>query len=66
MFQGDRRPPLTRPDAGDAVDSPQIGEAIYLTLRFRLRRGTSRKPVAALLSNCSLYLASFTRRTGAL
>jgi hypothetical protein len=47
--QGDRRPPLACLRAGNAVDSPQAGEANSLTLRFRLRRSTSRKPVAALL-----------------
>jgi|HubBroStandDraft_1064217.scaffolds.fasta_scaffold228061_2 hypothetical protein len=43
IFQGDRQPPLAVLDAGDAVDSPQIGEANSLTLRFRLgeaRRGS--------------------------
>ena len=47
--QGDRHPPLADLGAGNAVDSPQTGEADSLTLRFRLRRSTSRKPVAALL-----------------
>jgi hypothetical protein len=43
LVQGDRQPPLACPDADDAVDSPQIGEANSLTLRFRLgqaRRGS--------------------------
>jgi hypothetical protein len=53
FVQGDRQPPLAGLDAGNAVDSPQIGEADSLTLRFRLRQGTSRKPVAALLGNRS-------------
>jgi hypothetical protein len=42
-FQGDRQPPLAHLNAGDAVDSPQNGEADSLTLRFRLseaRRGS--------------------------
>ena len=52
-FQGDRQPPLAHLDAGNAVDSPQNGEAHSLTLHFRLRRSTSRKPVAALLGNRS-------------
>jgi hypothetical protein len=43
IFQGGRQPPLADLDAGNAVDSPQIGEANSLTLRFRLgeaRRGS--------------------------
>ena len=43
IFQGDRQPPLADLNAGVAVDSPQIGEADSLTLRFRLcqaRRGS--------------------------
>jgi hypothetical protein len=51
FVQGDRQPPPVGLDAGSAVDSPQIGEADSLTLRFRLRQSTSRKPVAALLGN---------------
>jgi hypothetical protein len=49
IFQGDRQPPLARLDAGNAADSPQIGEANSLTLRFHLSPSTSRKPVAALV-----------------
>ena len=37
IFQGDRQPPLAGLDAGNAVDSPQNGEANSLTLRFRLK-----------------------------
>jgi len=51
MFQGDRQPPLACLDAGNAVNAPQTSEAISLTLRFRLRSSTSRKPVAALQGN---------------
>ena len=53
LVQGDRQPLLANLDAGNAVNSPQIGEANSLTLRFRLRRSTSRKPVVALLGNRS-------------
>jgi hypothetical protein len=48
-IQGDRQPPRAQPRRWYAVDSPQTGEAESLTLRYRLRRSTSRKPVAALL-----------------
>jgi hypothetical protein len=51
MFRATANPRLPIPDAGDAVDSPQIGEAASLTLLFRLGRGTSRKLVAALSGN---------------
>ena len=53
LVQGDRQPPLAYLDADSAVNSPQISEADYLTLRFHLRLSKSRKPVAALLGNRS-------------
>jgi len=63
MFQGDRRPSLSRLRVWCAVKRPQAREATSLTLRIRVKRGTSKKPVVALLSNRSLYWASFTCRT---
>ena len=51
MVQGDCQPLLAGLNAGDAVNPPQTGEATSLTLRFRLRLSTSRKPGAALLGN---------------
>ena len=53
IFRATANPRSASLGAGSAVDSPQIGEADSLTLRFRLRRSTSRKPVAALLGNRS-------------
>jgi hypothetical protein len=52
-FRATANPRLPNLDADGAVNPPQTGEAISLTLRFRLRPSTSRKPVAAPLGNRS-------------
>jgi len=64
MFQGGRRHPRACLGASDAVNSPQIREAKFSHAAYSLRLDTSRKPVAAPLSNRSLYRTSFTYRTG--
>jgi len=53
-FRATANPRLLNPNADDAVCSPRTGEAISVTVRFRVRRSTSRKLVAALLGNRDL------------